>query len=179
MFYLGLTVLKTGFQGTAPSSLSTNWRHDLHYTLKKQKKKKKKKSKKSESSMVNETYVFVSSRLGNSLLVGLRTDNSIQSTDKDNNSTSHTRPHKRKHDLAANAVSTEVAEDGGGGGGGGKEEKKRKTVKREMKVFEREEEEEEDSDEDMLYNEDEDEEEDTFSSSNSSSSSSTSSSTSR
>ena len=79
---------KTGFSGdNSPSSLSTSWRSDLNINVLKNKKKGKsiKKKKKNENAMnIDKTYVFVSSRLGNSLLLGLSTETTDSKDDNDN-----------------------------------------------------------------------------------------------
>ena len=79
---------KTGFSGdNSPSSLSTSWRSDLNINVLKNKKKGKsiKKKKKNENAMnIDKTYVFVSSRLGNSLLLGLTTETTDSKDDNDN-----------------------------------------------------------------------------------------------
>ena len=78
---------KTGFSGdNSPSSLSTSWRSDLNINVLKNKKKGKsiKKKKKNENAMnIDKTYVFVSSRLGNSLLLGLSTETTDSKDDND------------------------------------------------------------------------------------------------
>ena len=79
---------KTGFSGdNSPSSLSTSWRSDLNINVLKNKKKGKsiKKKKKNDNAMnIDKTYVFVSSRLGNSLLLGLSTETTDSKDDNDN-----------------------------------------------------------------------------------------------
>ena len=79
---------KTGFSGdNSPSSLSTSWRSDLNINVLKNKKKGKsiKKKKKNDNAMnIDKTYVFVSSRLGNSLLLGLSTETTDSKEDNDN-----------------------------------------------------------------------------------------------
>ena len=65
-------MMRPGFQGTAPATLTSSWSTEVE-TKKKLKKIKTKKNKKNKKKDEKNTYVFIGSRLGNSLLVGLST----------------------------------------------------------------------------------------------------------
>ena len=63
-----MTITKSGFSGTTPSSLSTSWR-----CVKEDDTSLKKKHKKTQRELLSRLHVFVGSRVSNSLLVGIST----------------------------------------------------------------------------------------------------------
>jgi hypothetical protein len=73
----GLTLTKSGFQGSAPSTVSTSWRCTIHDKQKNKKKVKKK-------SLITKSKVFIGSRIANSQLLGLTSDSSSSSGEQDN-----------------------------------------------------------------------------------------------